>query len=86
MRKSKPKTRLPSSGWQRHENQIPLNERGAFQLGELADYLSLSRTSARRLINRGLLSRLPGIRHIVVSKAEADRFLREQSDLAKLAA
>jgi helix-turn-helix protein len=80
------KKRKNSSLWNRRKNCIPLVERGAFQLGELADYFSLSRTSVRRLIKRGLLSRLPGIRHIVVSKAEADRFLREQSDLAKLAA
>jgi hypothetical protein len=80
------RTRRPSSEWNRHKNEIPLVERGAFQLPEAADYLSLSQTQVRRLIHRGLIKRLPGIRIIVITKAECDRFLREQTDLAQLAA
>ncbi len=79
-------TRRPSSEWIRRINAVPLVERGAFQLPEAADYLSLSQTQVRRLIQRGLIKRLPGIRIIVVTKAECDRFLREQTDIAKLAA
>jgi hypothetical protein len=40
----------------------------------------------RRYILRGLITRLPGIRHVVITKVECDRFLREQTDVAKLAA
>jgi hypothetical protein len=84
---SKPKKkRKPSSEWKRRINYVPLIERGAFQLPEAADYLSLSLTVVRRLIKRRLIRRLPGIRHVVITKAECDRFLREQEDLAKLAA
>ena len=78
--------RKPSSEWNRHKNAVPLLERGAFQLPEAADYLSLSQTQVRRLIHRGLIKRLPGIRIIVITKAECDRFLREQTDIAQLAA
>jgi len=80
------KKRKPSSEWNRRENTVPLTERGAFQLPEAADYLSLSLTVIRRLIKRGLIRRLPGIRHVVITKAECDRFLREQTDIAKLTA
>jgi hypothetical protein len=67
-------------------NTVPLDQRGAFQLPEAADYLSHSITTVRRLINRRLIRRLPGIRHIVITKAECDRYLREQEDIGKLAA
>ena len=84
-RKPKPK-RKPSSEWNRRKNTVPLDERGAFQVREAADYLSLSLTVVRRLIKRGLIRRLPAIRHVVITRAECDRFLREQTDIAKLAA
>ena len=80
------RTRRPSSQWNRHKNEIPLVERGAFQLPEAADYLSVSITQVRRWIQRGLIKRIPGIRIIVITKAECDRFLREQTDIAELAA
>lgn len=80
------KKRKPSKFWNRRTNTVPLIERGAFQLPEAADYLSRSITSVRRLIKRGQLVRLPGFRDIVITKAECDRFLREQTDIAKLAA
>jgi hypothetical protein len=79
------RTRRPSSQWNRHKNEIPLVERGAFQLPEAADYLSVSITQVRRWIQRGLIKRIPGIRIIVITKAECDRFLREQTDIAELA-
>jgi hypothetical protein len=66
-------------------NSVPLDQRGAFQLPEAADYLSHSITSVRRLIKRGLIRRLPGLRVIVITRAECDRFLREQTDIAELA-
>jgi len=83
--KSKTK-RKPSSEWNRRTNTVPLVERGAFQLPEAADYLGVSITQVRRWIHRGLIKRIPGIRIIVITKAECDRFLREQTDIAKLAA
>jgi len=83
----KPKEkRKPSCEWNRRTNTVPLTERGAFQLPEAADYLSRSITVVRRLIKNGLIRRLPGFRDIVITKAECDRFLREQEDIAKLAA
>ena len=84
---AKPKTkRKPSSEWSRRTNSVPLTERGAFQLGEAADYLSLSLSAVRRLIKRGLIRRLPGIRHVVITRAECERFLREQTDIKTFAA
>jgi Helix-turn-helix domain len=80
------KTRRPSSEWNRRRNEVPLVERGAFQLPEAADYLSVSITQVRRWIHRGLIKRIPAIRIIVITKAECDRFLREQTDIGKLAA
>jgi excisionase family DNA binding protein len=80
------KNRKPSSNWKRRINTVPLGERGAFQLPEAADYLSVSITTVRRLIEKKLIQRLPGIRHVVITRAECDRFLREQTDIAKLAA
>jgi len=80
------RTRRPSSEWARRINYVPLIERGAFQLPEAADYLSVSVTQVRRWIHRGLIKRIPGIRIIVITKAECDRFLREQTDIGKLAA
>jgi hypothetical protein len=80
------KTRRPSSEWNRRRNEVPLVERGAFQLPEAADYLGVSIMQVRRWIRRGLIKRLPSIRVVVVTKAECDRFLREQTDIAKLAA
>jgi len=85
IRKSK-KSRRPSPEWNRRRNEVPLVERGAFQLPEAADYLGVSITQVRRWIHRGLMKRLPGIRVIVITKAECDRFLREQTDIAQLAA
>ena len=67
-------------------NSVPLDQRGAFQLPEAADYLSRSITTVRRLIKRGVIRRLPGFRDIVITKAECDRYLREQQDIGKLAA
>lgn len=82
----KKRKRKDSSLWNRRTNAVPLTERGAFQLPEVADYLSRSITTVRRLIKKGLVRRLPGFRDIVITKAECDRFLREQDDIAKLAA
>jgi hypothetical protein len=82
----KRRKRKDSSLWNRRTNAVPLTERGAFQLPEVADYLSRSITTVRRLIKRGQLVRLPGFRDIVVAKVECDRFLREQTDIGKLAA
>jgi hypothetical protein len=66
--------------------QIPLDERGAYKIREAAVYLGgISVSQVRRYIRRGLITRLPGLRHVVITKAECDRFLREQTDIAKLA-
>jgi len=83
--KSKTK-RKPSSEWNRRTNTVPLIERGAFQLPEAADYLSRSITAVRRLIRKGEIRRLPAFRDIVITRAECDRWLREQTDIGKLKA
>ena len=66
--------------------QIPLDERGAFKIKEAAIYLGVSVSQVRRYVKRRELIRLPGLRHVIIAKAECDRFLREQTDIAKLAA
>jgi hypothetical protein len=68
------------------KNAVPIQDRGAFQIEDAADYLSLGITTVRRLIKRGMIQRLPAVRQIVITKAECDRFLREQTDIGKLAA
>jgi excisionase family DNA binding protein len=80
------KSRKPSRLWNRRTNTVPLNERVSFQLPQAADYLSLSISTIRRLIKRGLIYPLPGIRHIVITRAECDRFLSAQTEIRKLAA
>jgi hypothetical protein len=61
--------------------QVPLRDRGAFKIKEAAIYLGVSVMQVRRYIRRRLITRLPGIRHVVITKAECDRFLREQTDI-----
>jgi excisionase family DNA binding protein len=52
--------------------------RGAFKLKEACEYLGgISSVTLRRLIARGLIRRHPALRHILISKAELDRFLRQ---------
>ena len=77
--------RKDSKLWKRRTNTVPLNQRGAFELPEAADYMSRSMTTVRRLIKRGQLRRLPGFRDIVITREECDRFLREQTDIAQTA-
>jgi len=85
--KSKPKKkRKDSSRWKCRKNAVPLTERASFQLPEAADYLSLSITTVRRLIKRGLIQTLPAIRHIVIARSECDRFIQAQHEMRKLAA
>jgi excisionase family DNA binding protein len=79
----KPLTEEKFKAW---TEQTALRDRGAFKIKEAAIYLGVSVMQVRRYIRRGLISRLPGIRHVVITKAECDRFLREQTDIAKLAA
>jgi hypothetical protein len=48
----------------------------AFKLKQACQYLGgISPVTVRRLIDRGLLKRNLALRHIVISKAELDRFL-----------
>jgi hypothetical protein len=55
-----------------------LQDRGAFKLKEACEYLGgISPISLRRLIARGLIRRHPALRHIIISKAELDRFLAQ---------
>jgi hypothetical protein len=48
----------------------------ALKLKEACQYLGgLSPVTLRRLIERGLIKRIPALRHILISVAELDRFL-----------
>jgi excisionase family DNA binding protein len=64
--------------------RIALRDRGAFKIKEAAVYLGVSVMQVRRYIQRGLITRLPGIRHVVIARSECDRFLGEQQDIGKL--
>jgi hypothetical protein len=54
---------------------VPFDQRGAFKLREAAAYGNLSVISLRRAEKRGLLKFNRKFRHILVSRAEMDRFL-----------
>ena len=51
-------------------------EPAALKLKPASAYLGgLSQATVRRLIDRGELKRITAVRHILISKAELDRFL-----------
>jgi hypothetical protein len=80
------KKRRPSAHWNRQKNTVPLTERGVLKLGEAADYLAESISSVRRRLKRRELHRLPGSRHVLIARGAIDRWIREQTDIANLAA
>jgi len=47
----------------------------AVKLKQAAAMLSLSENSVRRLIDRGLLKRVPGVRHVLISISVIEKFL-----------
>ena len=56
----------------------PAVEQGAFKLSAAAQYLGgVSEITVRRLIDRGLIKPCRGLRHILIPKAELDRFLTQ---------
>jgi hypothetical protein len=56
----------------------PADEVGAFKRKSAARYLGgLSIPSMHRLVDRGLLRPNRALRHLIFSKAELDRFLKE---------
>ena len=71
MQKSKP---APPQG-----GAVKMREaRGALKLHEAREYLGgLSVPSVHRLIKRGLLHPNRALRHLLFSKAELDRFIRD---------
>jgi excisionase family DNA binding protein len=60
-----------------HNATHPISSnRGALKLKEACEYLGgISHSSVRRLIGRGLLKPNRSLRHILIPKAELDRFL-----------
>jgi hypothetical protein len=50
---------------------------GAFKLKPAAFYLSVSEPTLRRLVERGLIRPSRGLRHLIFSKIELDRYLSE---------
>jgi excisionase family DNA binding protein len=55
---------------------LNLNDRLAFTLGEAAGLLGISRSSAYRLCQRGVLRSSGGMRRKLFSREEVTRFLR----------
>jgi hypothetical protein len=56
---------------------------GAFKLKAACQYAGgISQITMRRLIDRGLIKPNRALRHILISKAELDRFLNETADQA----
>jgi excisionase family DNA binding protein len=50
-------------------------EREAYTIAEAAQAMALSTKTIRRLIDRGLLKRVPGIRVVRISRRALERFL-----------
>lgn len=63
-----------------HDTQVPTEApvlpRLAYSPQEVADILGLSITTVRRLIRKGRLRTIPGLRHRLVPRTEIDRLLR----------
>jgi hypothetical protein len=60
------------------ETQPPRLAPGGLKLKDAAAYLGgISTVSLRRLIKRGLIKPNHSLRHVLISRAELDRFLRE---------
>ena len=56
----------------------PTVEQGAFKIPGACQYLGgVSQASVRRMIDRGLIKPCRGLRHILIPKAELDRFLAQ---------
>jgi len=53
-----------------------IRARGALKLKEAAQYLGVSSTTVRRLINRGQIQPNRALRHILIPVEELDRFLQ----------
>ena len=77
---------LTEEKFQEWTERIALRDRGAFKIREAAIYLGVSVMQVRRYIQRGLIYRLPGVRHVIITRSECDRFLSEQQDIARVAA
>jgi excisionase family DNA binding protein len=50
---------------------------GGFKLKDAAAYLNVSEPTTRRLVERGLLRANRALRHLLFTKEELDRFLKE---------
>ena len=48
-----------------------------FKLAESARYLGVSQVTVRRLVKKGRLKRLTFSRHVLITRAELDRFLAQ---------
>ncbi len=59
------------------KKNLPEQGGGALKLKPAAKYLSLSKPTIYRLVERGLLKPNRATRHLLFSYAELDRFLRE---------
>ncbi|MCW5557810.1 MAG: helix-turn-helix domain-containing protein [Verrucomicrobiae bacterium] len=61
----------------------PLRGRLAYSVRETAAALGVSEKTIRRLIDRGLLRVSRSLRHILIPRAEIDRFLRSTLDVGR---
>ena len=65
-------------------NDEQMDGRMAFKLKEVAVLLGVSRNTVGRLIARGLLKASGALRHKVISRAEIERFLADETPRALL--
>lgn len=67
-------SRIASARGRQASESLP-TERLAFGLHEVAAALGLSYSTVWRLVKTGKLRRVGGVRHVLVPRAEIDRFL-----------
>lgn len=55
--------------------QVPLNERLALSPAEAGSLLGVSESLVRRLINDGVLARVPHTERVLIARTELERFV-----------
>ena len=74
MQNRKPKRKTERS---QRPAKYPLVATGALKLFAASAYLSISQPSLRRLVERGLIRPSRGLRHLLFSVRELDRYLAD---------
>lgn len=71
------RTQQPSECGAEEELHLPLDQRLALSISEVAALLGVSSKTIRRLIARGLLRPSRALRHIRISRVEVLRYLKD---------